>query len=792
MNDYFLINQRKSWFLLLFKTLIVVCFWVSCVFVFSIIYGYGSQVDRYRVPPTITLQNAEIPSRILSARGFVIGGLERGGRRWTSYDELAPELILSVIASEDASFFQHSGVDLRGIIRAARVNMEFGRNAQGGSTITQQLAKSFVGNERTYLRKLEELVIARRLEMEYSKPEIFEAYINRIYFGAGATGIRAASELFFNTTPDQLSFAQAALLTAMIPAPSRYNPFVHPDEALERRNRILDRLERTGLASEEEIAVARSENLLLRVNSAENTRLSDIERAVWRELSIQNPSRNWETENLTIQTGIDLVRQQRAQTSLQDALFALDQRQGFRSHVATLAPNAGDVFRSAWQNHQTDDSVQIAYVITASEDRLYVWAGEEIEIQIDGWNWAIPYQEDASNHGETISSPSSVFSEGDVVLLRDGEIVAWPLVEGAYASADLAGEFYEALVGGRDPFESHFNRFTQGCRQPGSTFKPIVYSATLDHTTLHLASTLRDTPMRIELGPYEEWRPRNADGSFDGYITLWQALIWSRNLPALQLYQTVGARLTIRRAQQLGIRSHLDPVESLALGASCLAPEELLEVYTSFARGGFGFSPQLILFYSQELQENRLNPYQERITWFTRISPAFRLQSLWRTEFPTRRISEENAFQMTFLLREVVRMGTGSELQNLSFPVAGKTGTTNAFDAWFSGFSARDVATLWIGSDQNTRPLGRRESGGHLALPVWGEASLAVDPTWAIMPSLPAQMAWVPIDPETGLRAGEGRWSVSMPFLLRRQPTAESHSFVEDEAFHIDRIGQDF
>ncbi len=782
-----LVNERRSLVWVAMKATFVVVGWLVVAAGLSLVYGYGSLGERYVAPPEISLQTADTPSMILSARGFVVGGLRRGGRAWTAYEDLSPALVAAVVASEDARFFHHTGVDLRGIARAAQVNAAEGGNSQGGSTITQQLAKSFVGDARTYMRKLEELVIARRLEVTYSKPQIFEAYINRIYFGAGATGIGAAADIFFGVTPAELTLSQSALLTAMIPAPSRYNPFNHPAAALERRDRVLERLEATGLASAHEVAAARGEGLGLRSPADDRARAPEIARAVWRELDQRDSTRDWRREGLHLQTGIDLVRQRRAQGAVRDALFGLDQRQGLRGHVARLAPGAADTFRAAWTAQEAWGSVRLGYVIDVSEHGLRVWSGGELEVPEEGWSWAVQYLVDASNHGAQLSTPIGAFEVGDVVLIREGQVVQWPQVEGAYGSTDIAGEYYEALVGGREPQESHFDRFTQGCRQPGSTFKPIVYTAALDYAGYNPASTLRDAPMRIVLGPNEEWRPRNGDGSFDGYITLWQALIWSRNLPALQLYQDVGPRRTIERARRLGITSPLDGVESLGLGASCLAPEELLEVYTSIARGGFGFHPELILSIDNSLQGRGGRP-----EWFPRADPSLRLASLWGSEPPQRRLREETAFQMAFLLSEVVRMGTGGELRSLGFPVAGKTGTTNAFDAWFSGYTARDTATLWIGSDRNTRSLGRRESGGHLALPAWGAAMLPVDSDWPLMPPLPDRMSWVSIDPETGLRAGEGRWGVPMPFRWRQAPSGEGQSQVEHEAFYIDRVGSSF
>ena len=725
---------------------------------------------------------------MLTERGFHVGGLERGGREWTPFVELSPDLVRTIVASEDERFFRHDGVDPRGILRALRANRSAGSAVQGGSTITQQLAKSFVGDQRTVWRKLEELVVARRIEVAYSKADIFEAYINRIYFGAGATGIGGAARIFFGTTPEQLTLSQSALLAAVIPAPGRYNPFQHPDEALVRRDRVLDRLFETGLATAEEVERARAQPLGLSPVAPQRVRAPEIARATWREMRTHGDG-DWRQGAFEIDTGIDLVRQRIAQEAVAEAAFELDQRQGLRPPIALLAEGGGDAFRAAFAELE-QHRVMPAYVLDVTASSVAVWSGEEQVLGSSAWEWAVPFDPDADNHGELIDDPRDAFAPGQVVLLRDGEIVQWPRVEAAYASMDVSTGAYSTLIGGTDSERSEFDRFTQGCRQPGSTFKPIVYSAAFDRGYTP-ASMLADTPMRIELGPYEEWRPRNADGDFDGFITLWQALIWSRNLPAVEVYRDIGPRPTIARARALGVTSEMDDVESLALGASCMAPSELLNVYGSFAAGGFQHAPHLV---------TSVRAYGERGVLLSegpgglRERPGARLERILEAPLaaPVSVIDERNAYQISYLLGDVVRQGTGRDLRELGFPIAGKTGTTNAYDAWFAGFTARDVAVAWVGSDRNDRPLGRGETGGHLALPLWADAMLDVPEHLPLLREPPRGIELVDIEPETGRLWAEGRASITLPFREGTAPREVAPTQARVDAMQIDRMQTDF
>ena len=794
----FVIENQGHWFWSRvwssLRFLLVLAVWLPLPLGLAAVDRYGALVPQFEPPDDIAISLGQVPSRVRTVRGFQVGGLERGGADWVPFDEISDAFVRALLASEDARFFYHEGVDPEGIARAFRANLAADANVQGGSTITQQLAKSFVGDARTFERKLAELVVARKMEARFSKPDIFAAYVNRAYFGAGALGIGAAARVYFGVTPRELTLTQSALLVAMVPAPGRYNPFVHPEAALERRQRVLDRLRSTGYATRAEVEFARAQPLGIRGRPEVRVDAPEVERAAWAELAELDARTDWRHGGLTIDTDIDLVRQRIAQRAIRDHLYAFDQRQGQREQLGRVDvadPESRAKFEAAWTAAVFAGDTVPALVTRVTGAQVAVWAGGERTLDEPAWGWAVPYQLDARNHAQRITDPTEAFAPGDVVLLHATlGIVQFPRVEAAYASADIASAQLEAMVGGFDPERSEFNRAIQGCRQPGSTFKPIVYSAALD-AGYTPATMLRDAPMRISLGPFEEWRPRNADGSFEGHVTLWQALIWSRNLTTLSVYRDIGAARTIRRARELGITSDLDAVESLALGASCLHLTELITVYSTFARSGFGETPRLVA----RVDAPGHRPVVDNGGALrTSLSAQERTRRLWldRSDLRPPRLPRANAFQVGWLLSQVVQAGTASDLRDVGFDIAGKTGTTNAYDAWFAGFTARDISVAWIGSDLNTRSLGRRESGGHLALPAWRDAQLPPQTTTPLLPEAPHRIDWVAIEPQTGNLAAEDRWSVLMPFQLHTAPRQQADTQERLDRIEIERLEREF
>ncbi len=765
-----LTNARRSFVLLLMRALVWGLLWAHLPAGLVALAAWGELAARVAAPDTIAVELGERPSVVTSARGYVVGGPVRGRGEWLELDAIGRRFVVAAVASEDARFFEHAGFDLRGVLRALRENVDAGAANQGGSGITQQLAKSFVGTERTLLRKIEELAVARQLEARFDKRLIFEAWANRAYFGAGATGIDAAAQRYFGVAPRDLTLAQAATLVARVRAPARYAPRRARARAPRRRDRVLDRIEVLGMASAAEVSAARAEPLVLAAVADRRVAAPEVAAAAFREAgaALGEASRHG---GLAIATTVDLVAQRVAQRALREGLEALDRRQGLRQHLGAVALDQREAARAAIAGWPAGARLRPALVERVERDVVEVLDGERRVLPRAGWSWAVPFRRGAENHGDELRDARDAFEAGDLVLLDAADrVTQLPRVEGAFGSADLESGAMAALVGAYDPGRTDFDRFLQACRQPGSTFKPFVYSAALD-AGLTVADIVRDTPIRLVLGPFEEWRPRNADGRFSGHMTVWEAFVWSRNLPLLAVQRQIGVERVRARAQALGILSDLAAVDSLGLGASCVVPRELLAAYGAFGRGGIAMSPFAVAQARDREGALRLR----RGGWATlSLPPSARAGELWRGRDARapRAVSRENAWIMTWLLREAVLQGTAMPLRDVGYLAAGKTGTTNAYDAWFAGLSARQGAVVWVGADRDTRALGTGESGAATALPIWALGLLPTPAEELLLPPAPPGLVFAEVSPETGLRGVPGVWTRVMPFHAGSEPRA--------------------
>lgn len=788
-------GRRTSFVLLLVRATIVLVLWSAGVAGLVALAAWGEFLSTQRIPDHL-IGERELPaSRIVSARGVTIGGIERGARAWVPLADIGETALSALLAAEDDRFFRHEGVSARGVLRALAANQAAGRAVQGGSTITQQLAKTWVGTERTFARKVTELALARRIETRFTKAEILEAWANRVYFGDGATGIAAASELWFGVPPRDMTLAQAALLASVVPAPSAFHPRRDAERARRRRDRVLARMEALGLATTREVIAARAEPVALVARGVDRAHAPGWERAIWRELEAaearQPLAADARRDGREVVATVDLVRQRVAEAAVREELHGLDRRQGWRGALGHVADEHRETVRDALSAHAegAQGETRLAMVLEASGSRLVVWvSGDELVLGPDAWSWAVPWRRDARNHDERIDRIDGVVEPGDLVLVRRAQLAQWPRADAAWLSADLIDGSIEALVGGYDPDRSDFDRALQGCRQPGSTFKPFVYGAAFDAGWTP-ATIVRDAPVRYRLGPFEEWRPRNADGNFQGHGPVWDAFVWSRNLPALQLAREVGGRNVVARARALGIESPLAQVASLALGASCVRPVELLSAYHTMARHGVATGVHRVA--AERDRHGRVRWTDPRALG---APPAARIADAWvraaRPEVPV--VSRSSAFQVAWLLRDAVRFGTGGDLRRLGWPVAGKTGTTNLYDAWFAGFTAREAAVVWVGTDRNTRPLGRRESGGRLAVPAWGAGLLPVPTDWPLLPPPPAGIVLEAIDPETGELGAVDRYAIVVPFVAGTAPVRRALSQEELLVRDADRRLREF
>jgi len=696
--------------------------WCSAIVLLVALAAYGREVAKEQRQLDLQAAREPIPPRFASVEGMELGSPLRGARPWLPLSRMGSLLPLAVVGAEDSRFFLHGGVDPIGVLRAAVANLRHDGPREGGSTLTQQLAKQQVGSERTLARKLRELVVARRAEHTLSKPAILEAYLNRVYLGAGATGAPAAAEIYFCKSPDRLTLAEAATLAAIIPAPSRFAPSDHAAAALERRNRLLRRLQELGLASAPEVEAALAEPLLLCDHAAPwgDGGLLQVARAAAKQGAAGD-----------LVLSHSAARQQQALAALQTGVTVLAVRQRGAA-IGIVAPGREAEFDSRVRQ---PGGLRFARLEVSARGKR-TWQGADNAAAIEA---ALP------------KAPNGTA----VALDATGQPFAPPTAEGAVLVLDRATATTLAQVGSVTPKTEAFDRTRQACRQPGSTFKPLVFELAME-SGLTPASLLSDGPAAFELGADEVWSPRNADGQFGGAVTVWKALAASRNLPFVALGRQLGLPRIARQAARFGIASPMAAVESLPLGGSCLTPAELAGFYGALARGGL-LLPQ---------------PAPRSEFWMSleeRITAA-------AAEPTATAVGEPVAiFQTASALREVVEAGTAHAIATARIAAAGKTGTSSLYDAWFAGFTTDEVAVVWVGSDKNDRPLGQGERGGTVALPIW-LASVRGDATpERLLPPEPAGLLHVSVDPWSGQPSDGGR---PMPF----RPGTEPRRLRESEA----------
>lgn len=717
----------------------------------------------------------ERPTVMHARDGRVVAHLGRGDRQPVRLHTAPRHLVEAFLAAEDQRFFRHGGVDPIGTARAFLANAVAGRSVQGASTLTQQLCKTRVGNQRSYARKAREAILARRTEHRLTKAEILALYLDTVYLGRGAYGVGAAARRYFDKPVRDLTLAESAMLAGLPPRPSALNPIRDPAGSRARRAWVLQRMVDEGFI--DQAAADRAQQAPIPRNRPANLFRESAPHFV--EWARQGLDADLFDAGHSVHLSLDAEAHAGARAAVGAGVLDLATRQGFRGALAadTDAPIP-----------DFGGGPQPAQVVSVGVDDAVVALGDRtLTLRLADHLSRVPFDATSRRNDGELDAFTTILAPGMIVLVDPAtrRLVPRPQVDGAFVALDWRTGAVHSLVGGRDFDESAFHRVFQGCRQPGSAFKPFIYGLALDGEYT-LASLLDDTPLVwSEPGSGYLYKPRNA-GRYAGDVLLTHALAASKNVPSIRLLEALGARRVARFAGVLGIESPLHAGPALALGSSCVRPWALTRAIASFANDGRRIRPWLVGRVLDAQGRVLLDQTPPSDAW---APLGHRLDGLLRGLFERAPalIDPRTAWLTRFALRGAVRGGTASGARRLGKPVAGKTGTTDAYDAWFVGFTAEQLATVWIGSDRNVRPLGTGETGAWLAVPIWVKAmraALAGVPQGALPGSPPAGIEWVGVDPESGARAQPDSPTLHLPFKSGTQPirSARRHAPLSPDA----------
>ncbi len=726
------------------------------------------------LPRVETLQDYRPPvvTRVFSEDGSLIAEFARERRIVVPVDKMPRQLIQAFISAEDSKFFEHQGIDFPSILRAAVKNVLAGGIVQGGSTITQQVAKSLLLTpEKKFSRKFKEAILAWRMEQKLSKEEILYLYLNQIYLGHGAYGVQAAAENYFAKDVQDLTLAECALLGGLPQAPSRYSPYQHFSRAKERQKYVLGRMVEEGYIQSEDSAAAVSEELT--IHPRVNTHIGEaayFTEQVRRYLEDTYGAEVLYTAGLEVHTTMNLHLQLAAQKAVRDNLREHDRRQGFRGPLRVLSVAEQEAFLQAQADSSPEakpevSSQQEAVLTGRTEKTLQVRIGRlRGEIPLDRTTWAAPLRlvKTGTATGNATAAETRL-PIGSVLLVTVDEIgvdgtlrlslTQEPEAQGALVALDPRSGQVRAMVGGYDFTTSQFNRALQARRLPGSAIKPIIYAAALDKGYTP-ATIIFDTPVifkeKTATGEDSEWKPKNYSSRFSGPTSVRQALTHSNNVITIKILEDIGVGYAARYAHKLGIASPLAQDLTLALGSSAVTPLELATAYSVFANGGVRVDP---IYITRILdRDGNILESNDPADFPRGMAPGQKFIG----QSPERVISPETAYLITNLMESVVQSGTGRRARALGRPVAGKTGTTNDLkDAWFAGFVPQLSVVSWVGYDQE-RPLGNKETGARAALPAWLDfMESATEDLEPLEFPVPESIEFRAIEPATGLLAAE-------------------------------------
>lgn len=722
----------------------------------SLLYLYlESQLPNVDSLKTVQLQ---VPLQIFSKEGLLIQEYGEKKRIPVTYDEIPPTLIHALIATEDQRFFEHPGVDVMGLGRAAVSMLKTGTKSQGGSTITMQVARNFfLSRKKTFLRKFNEIMLAIKIDRELSKEKILELYLNRVYLGNRAYGVGAAAMVYFGKSLKDLNLAELAMIAGLPQAPSTQNPIANPLAAKKRRDHVLERLLEEHYINEEQYQNAVNQPITAKYHGTNIKVKAPYVAEMIRQSLYDNFGPEAYTKGYKVYTTIDGKLQNTANEVVEKNLIAYDHRHGYRGPIANIGEkdSQSPKIRQKYLRQYPELNSLIPAVVTEVKEKEATAAlqnGQIIIIPWEGMSWARPALKRGGWVGKSPTKTQQVVAAGDIIYVHPTEkswqLAQIPEAESAMVAMNPKNGAIEVLVGGFNFSKSKFNRATQSSRQPGSSFKPFVYAAALNNG-YNLATLINDAPIVVD-DPSQPnlWRPHNVNLKFNGPTRLKQALVQSKNLVSIRILDDIGIDYTIDFLTRFGFnKKSLPRALSLALGSLSISPMDLTTAYAVFANGGYKVEPYLI---------DHITDADGKILLQAKPSVVCDPCDKDKVDASTlapRVISEDIAFLMNTALRDVIQHGTGRAARVLNRQdIAGKTGTTNdQVDAWFAGFNPNLVVTTWIGFDN---PKSLHEYAANLALPLWIDfmkVALKDKPETEL--KQPENVIAVRIDPVSGLLA---------------------------------------
>ncbi|AOJ75343.1 penicillin-binding protein [Burkholderia ubonensis] len=766
--------KKRPWWLKILIGLVTVC--VALVLCGALVLGYALVVASPNMPSldALTDYRPKVPLRIYTSDHVLIGEFGEERRDIVHFKDVPDSLKKAILAIEDARFYDHGGVDLTGIIRAGFVALTNGHASQGASTITMQVARNFfLSSEKTYTRKIYEMLLAYRIERALTKDQILEVYMNQIYLGQRAYGFASAARVYFGKDLKDITLAEAAMLAGLPKAPSAYNPVVNPKRAKVRQEYILQRMLELNFISRGQYDEAVAQPLVVKGAGREFSVHAEYVAEMVRQMMYAQYREETYTRGFNVVTTIDSADQQVAYGALRKGIMDYERRHGYRGPEGFIELPAGaddreQAIDDALLEHP-DNGELIAAVVTAAGPRQITVAfidGSSATLEGDNLRFA-------ASALSANAQPNRRIRPGAIVRVVKNDAGAWtitqlPQIEGAFISIVPQDGAIRSLVGGFDYNKNKFNHVTQAWRQPGSSFKPFIYSASLDKG-LGPATIINDGPLYFSAAETggQPWEPKNYGGGFDGPMSMRTALQRSRNLVSIRILNHIGTKYAQQYITRFGFDADRHPAYlPMALGAGLVTPLQMAGAYSVFANGGFRVNPYLIA----------------EVTDPNGVVVA-RAQPLVADQNAPRAIDARNAFVMNSLLQSVAQRGTGAKSNVLKrTDLAGKTGTTNdSHDAWFAGYQHTLAAIAWIGYD-NPRSLGDRETGGGLSLPVWidymGAALKGVPEFKPTMPdgveTLGSELYFADFTPGHGFVSTVG---------VAQAPVAQD---AEEEAPHVD------